>query len=83
MELSAITCVLIVSQLVGCAAMSSAEMMDLLNIGADIEITMAVPTYEEEVVEVKQQDYVWKQLDQLDTCNEGLEQVSIRHSTLF
>ena len=69
--LSAITCVLIVSQLIGCAAMSSTEMMNFLDSGSDVEITMAAPAYSESVVQVQQQDYVWQQLDQLETYNEG------------
>ena len=69
MVLSAITCVLIVSQLVGCAAMSSTDMMDLLNSGSDVEISMAVPSYDGAVAPADKQEYVWKQLDQLDTYN--------------
>ena len=69
MVVSVITCVLLMSQLVGCAAMTSTEMMDVLNSGSDVEITMAVPAYTESVVQVKQQDYTWEQLDQLKTYN--------------
>ena len=69
--LSAITCVLIVSQLIGCAAMSSTEMMNFLDSGSDVEITMAAPAYSESVVQVQQQDYIWQQLDQLETYNDG------------
>ena len=68
---SAITCVLLVSQLIGCAAMSSTEMMNFLDSGSDVEITMAAPAYSESVVQVPQQEYVWQQLDQLETYNEG------------
>ncbi len=66
--MSAITCVLIVSQLVGCAAMASTEMMDLLDAGGEVEITMAVPSYQSEI-QVQQQEYMWEQLDQLKTYN--------------
>ena len=68
MVVSVITCVLLMSQLVGCAAMSSTEMMDVLNSGSDVEITMAVPAYTESVVQVKTRLYVGT-IDQLKTYN--------------
>lgn len=57
-----ITMVIIASQLMGCAAMTSNELLDAINNGDQIEIEIAVPLNQEQGTEVSVD---WTQLDQL------------------
>lgn len=57
-----ITMVIIASQLMGCAAMTSNQLLDAINNGDQIEIEIAVPLNKEQGTEVSVD---WTQLDQL------------------
>ena len=62
--------VILTSQLAGCATMTSTEMMDMLNQGQDIEISIAVPNYEiSSIGDI--QEYTDIQLDRLQTYTAG------------
>lgn len=62
--------VILTSQLAGCATMTSTEMMDMLNQGQDIEISIAMPDYEiSSIGDI--QEYKDIQLDQLQTYTVG------------
>lgn len=57
-----ITMIIIASQLMGCAAATQSEMLQMINQGEAIEIEIAVPLNQEEGTEISVE---WTQLDQL------------------
>ena len=65
--------IILVSQLMGCAAVSSKEMLDMIDQGQTIELVVNQPKDAVEQGE-KIQDVVWIQLDQLKTYNKGFRQ---------
>lgn len=59
-----ITMVIIASQLMGCAAANSNQLLDMINRGEQIEIEVAVPINQEDGTETT---VAWTQLDQLSS----------------
>ena len=68
--------IIFVSQLIGCAAVSSNEMVEMINNGESIVIEVNEPTSYEILEEVGESndDVTWVQLDQLKTFNMGFRQ---------
>jgi len=62
------TAIILCSQLAGCSTVTSNEMLDMLRNGSDIEIVMAVPSYDTGIVGMVQQTVQDRiQLDRLQT----------------
>lgn len=70
-----ITFVIMASQLSGCAAMPSKDLIHMLDDGQNIAIEVALPTAYEVYTEVGEvREINWIQLDQLKTFNNGFRQ---------
>lgn len=69
-----LTLIILVSQLSGCAVMSSNEMVDMINQGRSITIELPKPAYDIVIKGQQQEDIEWVQLDQLKTFNQGFRQ---------
>lgn len=67
--------IILVSQLTGCAAVSSKEMVQMIDQGQTIVLEVNQPsTYKINVQGVQKEDVTWIQLDQLKTFNMGFRQ---------
>lgn len=70
-----ITAVMMMSQLAGCALMSSSEMIDMIDQGQSIVLEVNEPSTYTISVKGEQKDEIeWVQLDQLKTFNTGFRQ---------
>lgn len=67
--------IILVSQLTGCAAVSSKEMVSMIDQGQTIVLEVNQPsTYKINIQGEQKQDVTWVQLDQLKTFNMGFRQ---------
>ncbi|MEM4385389.1 MAG: hypothetical protein QXD03_02440 [Candidatus Anstonellales archaeon] len=66
----AITCIVLASQLVGCAVVNSNEMLDMIDTGKEVVIELHQPSYEVSIKGEKERKIEWIQLDQLTTFRE-------------
>jgi hypothetical protein len=69
-----LTLIILVSQLSGCAVMSSNEMVDMINQGQSVTIELPKPAYDIVIKGQQQENIDWVQLDQLKTFNQGFRQ---------
>lgn len=65
-----ITAVIIVSQLMGCAAVSKSELLSMIDRGEEIEIEVAVPTFAEQKQGEQFSELTWEELASLDTVKD-------------
>lgn len=66
--------IILVSQLTGCAALSSNEMLEMIDQGQTIVLEVNQPSYNIVIKGEQKVDVTWVQLDQLKTFNEGFRQ---------
>ncbi|MBM7854135.1 hypothetical protein JOC37_000507 [Desulfohalotomaculum tongense] len=66
--------VIITSQLTGCAAVNSKEMINMIDSGQSIALEVSKPSYEVVIQGEPQGMLDWVQLDQLKTYNKGFRQ---------
>ena len=61
--------IILVSQLTGCAALSSNEMLEMIDQGQTIVLEVNQPSYNIVIKGEQKVDVTWVQLDQLKTFN--------------
>ncbi len=68
------TLVILASQLTGCAAVNSNEMVKMINAGQSVTIEVAKPDYTVHISGTAQKEAPWVQLSKLNTFNNGFRQ---------